>query len=593
SAEFSALLDERTAQAAASAAAQLPALETELTEMAAAHQRRAQRFDRDQAGAAAAAGGRDQAEQEKLALDAEGAQLLALARRLRSLKQRLASPRGIYDDHALAELAALGEMEAAVAAERRVQLGPKPLERAAVLVAAHHPALAWLAANVLARSADGRRAAMVIERLGTYPPPRQAALCWSLLLSGRKVSIDAATAHLQSHPELLGKLKRGPLIELVAEDPADYEPLIPLLVASCDSSAERLELFRLQAPTMNDARASEIERACRTGLLHNQVESVLLEIVAEHRTRAYPLALRLLEQHRDLSLTRLPPEALEPLMHEDPQLAGQLVQQFIIRGTQLQRAAALDLYCAPRWKVSAEQLRLRMQTDHPRDPTSLLNVLLGRADAKALELAEFLLTRQGTLEPGHIKLAAVSPAALARGALRAQLLQLAWQVPDGGQAWALEQLLGSAFVRQLQEADARRARQLELLDPMIQTLDGKLVTLKNVGGSVRDRGLQVAARELARLPSAANPAPSAPEADVHVGLAEMQRQLDPVRKSAESTFTEALDQVDRYLSDLTTLDRVMFEVTKAYDLVIARQLAGARREVQLKRLDAWDFRFPA
>ena len=500
----------------------------------------------------------------------------------------------VYDDAANAELAALREMETAVAAEQRVPIGPKALARAAKLATASNADLAWLAVNVLARCDDAQRARPAIQWLGTYPADRQAKLCWSLLVSGQNESIDAVLTHLDSHRELLAQLRRAPLIELAADEPAKYKSLLPLLVATCQAPDERSELFRLQAPAMNDAWAGEIERACAGGLLRDRVDRVVIEIVSAHRAPAYPLARRLLEKHRNLSLAGLPAAELEPLLPEDPDLAGELAQQWMIRGSEPQRAAALAVFCDPRCKLSAERLRLRLQADHPRDPASLLSAALARTQPQALDLAEFLLADAAALDPERIAYETASSAALARPKLRSKLLALAWHVPERGQRWALEQLLGAALVRQLQEADATRGRQLELLAPLVHTLDGKLVTLKNVGASAaRDRGLQMAARELPHLPSSVDTASWAPEAESSMRLTAMRTQLEPIRESAEPIFSEALDQLDRYVSDLIALNCATLEITKTFDIVIAKQLPGGRREMQLKRLDSWDFRFPA
>jgi hypothetical protein len=596
SVEFTKQLNSRTTTKAAATGQDLQKLDGDLTAMAEIHQRSAEQFQRyrqQKDTSAATPDEREQLDSQKHKLDDRASQLLALARRLQSLKQVFASPQGSYDVRATAELTALREMESVVAADHLVEISAATLDRAAELAASRNPALAWLAINVLARSDNAQRAKTAIQWLGTYPADRQAPLCWSLLLSGQSESISAAVAHLREHPELVAMLDRKQLVKLAAEKPAMYQGVIPLLVTACETPDERFAWFQIQAPLMNDAWANEIEQSCATGLLRDQVDRVVLEIVGKQHTQAYPLAERLLEKHRGLKLAKLSPAELKSVMQANPQLAGELAQQLLVRGSEPQRAAALEIYCDPRSKISSEQLQRRIETEHPTDPTGLLNQALASKHAKAAELAEFVLTHAESLEPGRLAYAAASPAALERGAVRKELFKLAWQEPERGQAWVLEQLLGSAFVRQFQEADTARADQLKLLTPLVQALDGRLVTLKNVGASAaRDRGLQMTARALQHLPSEVDPAPWAPEAEAGTRLAELRKQLEPARTSADSLISAALDRVDRYLSDLIALNTVTFEVTKVYDIAIVKQLSGARREIQLKRLETWDFRFP-
>jgi serine/threonine protein kinase len=595
SAELIAQLDASAGTTGKASGKELAALEHELTSMAEVQQRTAKQLQhyRQQHSTASASPevNEDLANQQR-ALDDCGSQLLAFARRLQAIKQATASPQGRYDAGATAELTTLREMEAAAAADHPVVIKASTLDRAAALATASNPGLAWLATNVLARSDRPQAARQAIQWLGTYPPDRQAALCWSLLLSGQSESVGAAEGFFQAHPALLANLQRAPLIKLVSGDVGKYQAMLPLLIASCTTGDERFELFRLQAPRMTDGWATEIEQACTNGLLADRVEKVLLEILAGHHKAAYPLAARLLANHHTLTLSAWPPEQLETLLGDSPELAGKLAAQWIVRGNAAQRTAALAVYCDPRSKLTPEQLQLRLETDHPLEPTLLLNQALASTQARALQLAEFLLTQAGPLEPAKLNYAAASSEALARPALRTALFKLAWQASDQGQAWVLEHLLGAEFVEKFKAADATHERQLQLLVPVVKTLDGKLVTLKNLGASAfRDRGLQLTAKEIAHLPENVDPAPWAPEAASHAGLAKLQSQLEPVRKSADATYAAALDQIDRYLSDLVSLNTLTYQLMNIYDVTINKQLAGAKREVQLKHLEAWDFRF--
>ncbi|HEY5316181.1 MAG TPA: hypothetical protein VIK18_26875, partial [Pirellulales bacterium] len=597
---LTAQLDALAAKTAEPTKQQLATLERDLTSMAEVQHRTSQQFaqyHKLHATADASPESREQLASQQRSLDDGGSQLLTFARRLQTLQTAAATPEGRFDAGATAELTMLREMEAATAADHLIAVKAATLDRAVVLTAAANTDLAWLAINVLARSDRPAGVRQAIQWFDTYPPDRQALLCWSLLLSGQSESIAAAVKKLQLHPGLLTKIERKPIVKLVAGDMTKYQSVLPLLLASCATGDERFELFRIQVSRMNEAWAREIEQACAAGLLSDRVEQVVLEIIAGHHQAAYPLALRLLEQHPHLLLAGWPPAQLDALLSESPELASKLAAQWIIHGNPEQRAAALSVYGDPRSKLTPEQLLSRLENDRPHEPTLLLNQALAGTHAGAARLAEFLLTHVRPLEPGKLVYGAASSAALGRPGVRTELFKLAWQASEQGRTWVLEQLLGDDFVHQLRDADAQRERQLQLLAPIVKTLDGKLVSLKNLGASAfRDQGLQLTAKEIAHVPGSTDPAsvdptPWSPDEASNTSLLKLRSRLEPLRTSADALYASTLDQLDRYLSDLVMLNTLTYELTRIYDVTIIKQLAGVRREIQLKHLESWDFRF--
>jgi hypothetical protein len=597
SAELAELLKARTSGDRPSPAKQLEALGDDLTAMAALHHRLAEKLERAQQmqgnpSNSGAAGSRFQREQHEL--EDQASRLLTLAHRFRSLKDSFDSPQGSYDAGATVEIAVLRDMEAAVDADEKPTIAAKTLPRAEALAASKNQTLAWMAVNTLARSDDAQRAQIAIKWLPTYTPVRQAQICWSLLVSGQQQSIAKAISHLQKHPELLADMPRSPLLKLVGQDPSKYQAMLPLLADSSTTAEDRLQIFECEVQVANSASTPGILKACASGLLRNHVDQVVLKIVQEHRRPAYALAERLLDEHRDLTFPALLPEELETLQRDAPQLAGKLAVQLLLRGSDAQRTAAFATYCDPQLKETAAYLQSALDAGPAVDRTDLLNLSIAASAPKGCELAETLLRGDRGLDPKRINYSAASEALLDRAAARDALVKLAWQLPQRGRAWALKQLLGVEFIEAFDEANATSRTQIKLLEPVIRVLDGKMVPLKNVGmSSGKDRGLQIGAREIPRLPTNIDPALWASDSAADVRLKDLRKRLETVQKSTDSLYGDAFGEINRYLDDLVALNTTAFEIANIYDFVITKQRGGVEREMRLKKIDSWDFRFPA
>jgi serine/threonine protein kinase len=582
-------LDEQSAQPIEIARRDLESLARDLGSMAQLHKRRSEQVEARLKHQGQDPTAREQLDVDQRELRDQGSQLLALDRRLQTLHR--SSTSSSYDAAATDELTTLRDMEAIAAADNRPKISEKTAARAAELVDAKNLALGWTAIQVVARSGSADAVKTVVERLPDFKPDEQAALCWSLLLSAQPGAVDAAAKQLRSQPELLARMKRPALVDLVGQDPAAYRALIPPLVGTCTTSDERLRLFRVQAQAWDDGWTSEVEEACGSGLLAEHVDVVLVEILNQHRQGAYGLVLRLLAQHPEASLAGLAADDIPKWTSENPPLAARLIEQLLVRGSDPLRAAALAAYDSGRVPTNEDDLKRRLESDRPTNPTGLLNQLLPAKSAKALALAEFVLARVPGLEAPQVNFASASEEMLARTPVRDALLEFAWRDEKGGRAWAFQQLLGADFVRELRNADAKRASQIEIVNEIVKTLDGKLVTFKTGAGATGDRGLQIATRDISGLPQQRDPGPWAPEAAASAALMKLQAQLTTVRQSAHERYAPLLERLDGYLAQLRQLTEITFDVVQVYDLTVTKQMAGLRREMKINRIDSWDFRF--
>jgi len=510
--------------------------------------------------------------------------------RLKELRRVADSPTGSQDKAASAELAALREMENSLAARRRLDVSDASLQRAAELVHAANGNLAATALACLARSPDPIRNRIAVQALSDIPADRQAEVCWSLLLSGERGAVAAATGHLESHGGLAKSLKIDDVLDLAEEAPDSYEPLLGVAATWPQSPDQRERLFRLQAPRMKDEWAVEIEQSCKSGPLRDRVPAVLSEILGHQRTASYPLAARLLDLHPTPSLDALSVDGLFSWCAADRQLGNKVVQRLLARGKPAQRDAALAIYRGPRSSIDDANLFQYLRDTSGPDSVGLLNRLLSSTDEKSLRLAEVVLEGARNLAPREVAYDTVSDAAAERKAIRDPLLALAAQSLGVGRVWTLNQLLGRQFVDQLKSVEGDRFRQLSSLKSALAVLDNPLVDIPG-GDASGDRGLVTPVAALKTLPTDLDPADWRPDGKCSNTLTAMRARIAEVGFSAPATMGDDLRLIDNYLDSLQRLTSFSFEMAQVYEAVITKQIAGADRQLKSKPARSWTFHF--
>jgi serine/threonine protein kinase len=596
SAEFAKLLDTRSKKPATNSAALYESLKRDLDAAVDLHNQRAEKLQQLRV-AAAKDGRRDGSEiasnddPVRRDLLEQEAKLKTLIRRLADIQRASQSAAGSYDAEALEELATLREMETVVSSNQAPTITPATLRRAATLLDVKHSGLASLARNTVARSADAEKTALIVDRLRDGSAEQQAELCWSLLVSKSPNSIAAAVEFLNANPQLAAQFNEDHAIELVRPDPAAYQNLLPLLALHCQSSDARFALFCLQLPVMRNEWLAGIERACDGGLLRNRVDDMIVETVVKQHTRGYKLVERLLLSHGEVSLAELPAKSLSALSANERSLAGKLAEQFMLRGNNEQRLSAIELFAAEKSPVDLSSLERRLVSDRPDDPTALLNLLLASRQSRTLALADFIVHKVPRIAAEDVSLDDISDTAMSQKSLRERLLSLAWKVPNRGQAWALEAMLGSDFVKQFQAAEDQHIRQRQVVEPLIPILNGKIVSINNASVASGDKGLQIPGRELGKIPDDIQPQPWAEDGEAAQSLAQMRKTLADKKSNVPTLYRDAFEQLDQYLDQLEQLTEVSYQLTRIYDQTIAKQLPGVHREQLTRHLDYWDFRF--
>jgi hypothetical protein len=517
-------------------------------------------------------------------------QLLTHANQLNALRQTAESPRGAYDSDAVAELTVLRALEAAVASDDPPAVEPATLDRAAVLLTSRNAALAFRAWNTLLRAGDRRGLDAVETRFDAAPLDRRPALLWSMLVAARPVMIDAALARLRRQPDLADKFDPKTLPALAEKNPALYEQALPLLAARVVDADARFRLAVVQMRVMKDAWTGEIEEACRTGLLRDRVGDLAAKIISERLTAAYPLAKKLLAEHRALRFDALTGDEFKSLAADAPDLAGMLGEAWIVRGTPEQRRAALADYGSAGSPIAPARLLERLKREPPAEPSELINALLPRTQPQAAELAEFLLSDPDVLQPDRIAFAGASPEILARPSARAALFAAAWKSQTSGRPWVLRELLGPEFARKFSEAESERDRQLEIIGRVVPVLSGKFV---NKPGVTNSYSLPVPRREIPGLPSEIETARWAPDSPARRNLAELRSQAAAAAEKSPPAYKSAIDSFVRYVEDLDYLTVASHEIARVYDATIVQQLPGAQRGLKLNTVSEWEFIFPA
>ncbi len=215
--------------------------------------------------------------------------------------------------------------------------------------------------------------------------------------------------------------------------------------------------------------------------------------------------------------------------------------------------------------------------------------MLSCTDEKSLRLAEVVLEGSGNLATQEVAYDRVSDAAARRKAIRDPLFNLAGQSNGVGRAWALRQLLGRNFIDQLARAETDRVRQLSALKAALAVLDNRLVALPGVEAS-GDRGLVVAAGELKTLPTDFNPADWQPEGNCSRTLVALRARITEVGLTAPAASSDDLRLIDNYLDTLQKLTSFSYDMAQVYDPVVAKQIAGANRQLKSKPEPSWTFR---
>jgi serine/threonine protein kinase len=527
---------------------------------------------------------------EQRALGEQESQLASLGRRLDALRRSLDSVTTSFDPGAATELTALREIEAAALATSPVAISLASSQRAAELVEAGPPALAWIALNCVARTKESVQIDLAIKRLPTLTPERQADLCWSLLLSGYEPAIKAVTRFGQDHSELANRLQVDQLLALAESQPAVYSPLYTQWGGWCRNSDERLRLFRIQSPLLTDGSTEEVQKACETGLLQDRLDQVLFVILANHHLRAYGVAAQVLRQNSKVSIESLPADQIPVWLSEDAVLGKQLSVRFLVRGSAQQRSAALDEYRRVNSTIDLNDLHKLLSENDCTEPTQLLNLLLSKSDNVTVDLAQFMLEHTPRLSASQIDYSKISPEAADRPAVGESLMKMAWKASPESLRWARHQLLGPEFVQQLASANHNRTLQMASLDTLIPVLDNKQVRLNNSGAS-GDRGLVLRVKEFLRLPVGCDASPWGPEAEAQATLTALIARATSVLHSCPKEAKADLDHIDEYLKALQALHECTYAVTKIYQVTVHDQLAGARRALRTKPEESWTFRF--
>jgi hypothetical protein len=213
-------------------------------------------------------------------------------------------------------------------------------------------------------------------------------------------------------------------------------------------------------------------------------------------------------------------------------------------------------------------------------------------NARSLDLAEFVLAHVQGIEPAKLDFKKISAAALEREPIRQAMARMSLQIPESGRMWALEQLLRPSFVGRFREAEATNRRQLAELKQITQVLNGKLKVVKGHAAlSATDRGIEVLTSDFPKLKTDLDSDAFGPGGKYEAELTQLREELAGSQGSADARFADDLNQLDQYLAGLLQLTKVGRELGNVYDLTVAQQLPGARREIQKRRLDTWNFRF--
>jgi len=581
------LLAEAAAGRVASASPKLEQLAVELASIADALDQRRKLAAGRQTGTSESP--RDGVDRE---LDDLESRLLTQANQLKSLRQTAASPRGAYDSDAVAELTVLRALEAAVATDDLPTLEKGTLDRAAVLMTARNPALSFRAWNALLRAGDRRGFDAVATRFDAASLERRAELLWSLLVSARPVAIDAALTRLRRHPELADKFDPRSVPALAEKNPPLYEPVLPLLAARITDPDARFHLAVVQMRVLKESSIEEIEEACRTGPLRDRVGDLVAKIVADRLAPAYPLARRLLVEHRAVRLDALTGDEFEPLVAESPELAGLLGEAWILRGTSAQRRAALADYGSAGSPIAPSRLLDRLTREPPEAPSELINALLPRTQAPAAELAERLLADPDVLQPDRIAFATASPELLARPSAQAGLFTAAWKSEAGGRPWVMRELFGPDFVRKFSAAESERDRQLQAVGGVATVLGGRFVNKPGTSPTTAFR-LPVPRREVPALPPEIETARWAPDSPARRNLADLKALAASAAERSPPAYRSTIDSFLRYLDDLDQLAVASYEIARIYDATVVQQLPGALRGLKLNTVADWEFVFPA
>jgi hypothetical protein len=595
--EFIAELNASAPGSSSDAARTIDELDRDLTSIASIERERSEKIDRQ---LLLESGSAEQQSETLLALRAERAaadeaatNLAAMTRTLERLRRAAGSGSKNYDAAAIVEIKALRELEAACKQDRRTELSPEAVDRAAELAESKNADLAWTALTALARSGHKAGSRLAVERLTRESPPRLSELCWSLLVSSESTSIEAATRALEADPRRFDHAKLPALIALVAASPAAYQPIAAFAAAQCRNAEERLALVRAQLPALTSEQARAIERECDAGLLSDHAGDVIAAIVQCRSRAAYPLAKVLLDRHRMVVPPAISEAELQEFFRDEPPLAGRIAQQMLLYGDATLRGVALAIYRDDRSEIDAEAVGKRLRDAPIPDSTALVNDLLPADDSRSVDLAAAVLANANDLNAVTTKYDKASLEMIADERVRLPLMKVALGGDESSRAWAMRQLLRPAFIEQFLAADATRRKQTALLASIVKVLDGNLIALKKDDVSPdSDKGLQVAVRDFSKLPKDVDPGEWSADGAQRKSLAELLGTLR-MSASADAAFGPELERITRYVKMLDEYCVLAFDLATVYDVTITKQLNGARRDLLKRGVDSWNFRFMA
>lgn len=583
--DFVRRLDELGSAARSKATGALDALRSQWSGLVQVQNERAERLARLRKQAAGQAPNHEQ----RAALDADErellgqqSQLLALGERLKRIDEMLKSPQATYDARAIAELAVLRDIERACDPDKHVELSSASLSRARELVSADDALLATRAACALAVSGPIPPGAR--QRIASQPAAVQAKLYQAMLLSGPS-TVQFAAEQLKAEPKLLSDIDRGVILPAVERNPASYASVLPLLVAHSRTPAERLDLLRAQLKQFDAAWLPEIRESCRSGQLKSQRSAVVERIVLAQCRAAYSLANELLDDDLRLPLPGLTAESIKPLVPAHRALAIRLAQHMFLYGPAPERRDVLSAYGRGTIPLDVASLSDHAAKAPPADIESLINALIADHDTPSIDLARAMLARMKKIDARKLVYRQASREALANENIHDTLVTLAAGAGEDARAWAWRQTLGEKFCDELARINQQLSRADKLLTSVLPILEAEHVLLPGQTAS-GDRGLEVAAAHLSRLPSD----PGSSLQDAVSLVADLRHRVDDIKTSAAAWCRPLVEELDQYLADLEQAGQAAADVLRVYRTTIVLQLPGAKRGLQQKPADSWQFR---